>query len=244
MIAKKIFLAGLFMGVSGLALAGKPVLCSPGYQDSTCGAQAHVLPQAAPNCPAGQNQTTPPVWQGSRWSAPGCQLPPPPPPPPPPNPLGAVTGTLYQGIQFDGAVVYGYQNVSNWAAIGTCYQHGFVVAQQITINTVFRKYISAARRYNTFPTYSTVPGTYLITAPAGVGRGGLYFSNLATGSNNIYSGFVLRNGSGAVLSSGNYNGGPYANSTPAEDLLVWTGGSPVSWNSSLYQQLICQPFAP
>jgi hypothetical protein len=57
-------------------------------------------PPPAPTCPAGQTQTTAPVWNGEAWSAPGCTIANPPPPinPPAHDPVStAVTnscGTL------------------------------------------------------------------------------------------------------------------------------------------------------
>lgn len=103
---------------SDLALAN-PVLCSPGYQDSTCPTPIAKGPIPQPQCSSGAGWTTTsyPVWRGAYWSAPGCnyQAPPscpsgytqisgpswngstwvglncqPPAPPPPPPPAGHV----------------------------------------------------------------------------------------------------------------------------------------------------------
>ncbi len=106
--------------LSGTRVASaNPVLCSPGYQDSTCVTPISRAPSAAPQCSTGAGWTTTssPVWRGAYWSAPGCnyQAPPscpsgytqisgpawngsswvglncqPPAPPPPPPPAGHV----------------------------------------------------------------------------------------------------------------------------------------------------------
>lgn len=64
---------------SRLAMAN-PVLCSPGYQDSTCPSPIARGPVPAPQCSSGAGWTTTssPVWKGSYWSAPSCNYQPPP----------------------------------------------------------------------------------------------------------------------------------------------------------------------
>ena len=79
----KNFLGGLLFAillVVGKGVMAKPVLCSPGYQDSTCGAPVShaAIPQT--QCSTGDGWTTvsPSVWQGAQWSAPQCTYTPPP----------------------------------------------------------------------------------------------------------------------------------------------------------------------
>ena len=66
-----LFLVVLFAGNSAFAA---PVVCSPGYQDSTCLTPLHQGPIPAPTCQSGAGWTTvsSAVWQGSHWSQPQC----------------------------------------------------------------------------------------------------------------------------------------------------------------------------
>ncbi len=114
---RAILICAVLLG-SRIAVAN-PVLCSPGYQDSTCVTPISRAPIPAPQCSSGAGWTTTasPAWQGAQWSSPGCnyQAPPtcqagytqtsapswngstwvglacqPPAPPPPPPPAGHV----------------------------------------------------------------------------------------------------------------------------------------------------------
>jgi hypothetical protein len=83
----KVFLRALalvmLLAGSQLALAN-PVLCSPGYQDSTCPTPIAKGPIPQPQCSSGAGWTTTsyPVWQGAYWSSPGCSYQAPPSCPP------------------------------------------------------------------------------------------------------------------------------------------------------------------
>ncbi|BDC45311.1 hypothetical protein PTKU15_86080 [Paraburkholderia terrae] len=59
---------------AGKGAMAKPVLCSPGYQDSTCGSPVShaAIPQTQCSAGAGWTTLSPAVWQGAQWSAPQC----------------------------------------------------------------------------------------------------------------------------------------------------------------------------
>lgn len=71
-ILRAVLFAAVILG-SRIAVAN-PVLCSPGYQDSTCVTPISRAPTPAPQCSAGAGWTTTSsaVWQGAQWSSPGC----------------------------------------------------------------------------------------------------------------------------------------------------------------------------
>ncbi|MFP3637906.1 hypothetical protein [Paraburkholderia sp. SIMBA_054] len=74
-------LACSVMLFGGGASAGGPAHCSPGFQDSACATQLTHTASPQPDCSAngaGWTTVTASVWQGSRWSAPGCSYTPPP----------------------------------------------------------------------------------------------------------------------------------------------------------------------
>jgi len=103
----KFLLPGLLLWAGRNALAG-PVLCSPGYQDSTCVSPIQHGPIPPPVCPAGYSQTNPPVWMGAVWSAPGCQ----PPSPPPAVVVPAVPYVVSVGYGCPGWTIYTYSDGS------------------------------------------------------------------------------------------------------------------------------------
>ena len=74
-----LFLAAASALFAGGALAN-PVVCSPGYMDSTCVTPISKAPQPAPACSTGAGWTTvsPARWLGSGWSQPTCSYTPPP----------------------------------------------------------------------------------------------------------------------------------------------------------------------
>ncbi len=78
-----------------------PVLCSPGYQDSTCPTPIARGPVPAPQCSSGAGWTTTsnPVWQGAYWSSPGCSYQP---PPSCPSGYSTVTGPSWNGSTWVG----------------------------------------------------------------------------------------------------------------------------------------------
>jgi hypothetical protein len=72
----------LFLVASLVAVAAQagPMRCTPGFQDSSCQGVLLNPPQTPPTCSnaAGWTTTSPAVWQGSHYSAPGCTYTPPP----------------------------------------------------------------------------------------------------------------------------------------------------------------------
>jgi hypothetical protein len=70
----KILVIALFCMLSGQAMAA-PVICSPGYQDSSCVTPLVHAAAAAPTCPTGETQTTAPHWAGSAWVGLACAIP-------------------------------------------------------------------------------------------------------------------------------------------------------------------------
>lgn len=70
----------LGLSLAATAALAQPARCSPGYQDASCVGYLANPPQVAPTCStsAGWQTTSPAVWQGSHFSAPGCSYTPPP----------------------------------------------------------------------------------------------------------------------------------------------------------------------
>lgn len=59
---------------ANIAIAGNPVVCTPGYYDATCNGKIAAGYQAAPTCPTdpGWITVSPAQWQGSKFSSPQC----------------------------------------------------------------------------------------------------------------------------------------------------------------------------
>ena len=97
----KLLLSMTLIGGASAAFAN-PVLCSPGYQDSTCGTPLRGSGPPQPQCSTGPGWTTSAasVWQGSRWSQPACNYQPPPSCPP----SYIQSGPSWNGSQWVGLV--------------------------------------------------------------------------------------------------------------------------------------------
>ena len=94
--------------LAGRSALAAPMLCSPGYQDSTCVSPIQHEANPPPVCPAGYTQTTSPVWMGAVWSAPGCQ----PPSPPPAVAAPAAPFVVSVGYGCPGWTIYTYSDGS------------------------------------------------------------------------------------------------------------------------------------
>lgn len=65
---------------ANIAMAGNPVVCTPGYYDATCNAPISRPYQTPATCSTGPGWTTvaSASWIGSQWTAPQCSYTPPP----------------------------------------------------------------------------------------------------------------------------------------------------------------------
>jgi len=133
---------GLVLLLTGSELAlANPVLCSPGYQDSTCPTPIARGPVPAPQCSSGAGWTTTsnPVWQGAYWSSPGCSYQPPPSCPPGYN---QTTSPIWYG--------------SSWGAPGCTPS----TPPPPPPNPSLRLYVVTSSMTHGFPASVPVPGAY------------------------------------------------------------------------------------